>query len=115
MEIFKIAAVGIVSAVLIVYLKSIGSELALPATVCAGIVVLYMTVTYVSAFVSYFRQLGEASGIDRSVFGIVIKILAISYLVQFATSTVEDFGLKSIADKIVFSGKILILTMVISK
>ena len=37
--------------------------------------------------------------------------MAISYLVEFSASTIEDFGIKSIADKVVFAGKIVILTI----
>lgn len=111
MEIYKIIAVGVVSAVLIVYLKATGSELALPATVCAGTIILFMTFSYVTEFVAYFKEIGEAGGVDFSVFKIVIKIIVVSCLVQFAATTVEDFGMKSIAEKMAFAGKILILCM----
>ncbi|MBO6264169.1 MAG: stage III sporulation protein AD [Clostridia bacterium] len=111
MEIFKIVAVGVVSAILIVYLRSINSEMTMLASVCAGILLLTMTVDYVVEFVSFFRELFEKSSIDKSVFKIVIKIIAIAYLIEFTVSLTDDFGVKNISDKITFAGKILILLM----
>ncbi|MBO4262288.1 MAG: hypothetical protein J5903_00700 [Clostridia bacterium] len=111
MEIYKVVAIGIVAAILIVYLKSVNSELAMPATVLAGIVLLIAALSYVAEFVSFFSSLNDTAGLDSSVFRLVIKIIAISYLVEFSASVIDDFGLKSISDKVVFCGKLLILTM----
>ena len=49
------------------------------------------------------------TGVDGSLFSIIFKITAIGYLVEFGAGTIEDFGLKSLADKLVFAGKIIIL------
>ena len=111
MEIYKIIAIGLISAFILVYLKSINNEFFAPTFVCAGIILLSLTVDYVAEFLTVFQGLSLNTNIDSRIFKLVVKILAISYLVEFSASTVEDFGLKSIADKIVFAGKILILTM----
>ena len=111
MEIYKIVAVGVISAIIIVYLKSVNSDFSMPLTVVAGIILLLMTVSYLEDFISLFSSLAEISNLDNSVFKIILKIIAISYLVEFSSTLIEDFGLKSIADKVTFAGKILILTM----
>ena len=111
MEIYKIIAVGIISAIIIIYLKSVNSELTMLATVCSGLLLLVMTVSYVTEFLGLFSTLINTSGIDPSIFSITVKIIAISYLVEFSASLIDDFGLKSISDKVVFAGRILILTM----
>ena len=111
MEIYKIVAVGVVAAILIVYLKSINSELAMPLTVCSGIIILIMSVSYAVEFFGFFSDLFSISGIDSGVFTVIVKIIGISYVIEFATSLIEDFGLKSISDKVAFGGKILILTL----
>lgn len=111
MEIYKIVAVGVISAIIIVYLKSVNSDFSMPLTVVAGIILLLMTVSYLEDFISLFSPLAEISNLDNSVLKIILKIIAISYLVEFSSTLIEDFGLKSIADKVTFAGKILILTM----
>ena len=111
MGIYKIIAVGVISAFIIVYLKYINSELTMPVTVCSGIILLLTTESYVYDFIGELKNLTYLSEIDTGVFSIIIKIIAISYLVEFSASLIDDFGLKSISDKVVFAGRIIILTM----
>ncbi|MBR1867677.1 MAG: hypothetical protein IJ800_03755 [Clostridia bacterium] len=111
MGIYKIVAVGVVSALIIVYLKYINSELTMPVTICSGIILLLTTVSYSTEFIGVLNEITAISGIDTKVFSIIIKIVAISYLVEFSASLIDDFGLKSISDKVVFAGRLVILTM----
>ena len=111
MEIYKIVAIGLICTFIIVYLKGIDSNFALPTTICAGLIILSLTINYLTDFLSIFNDLTLNSYVDLDIFKLVLKILAISYLIEFSASTIEDFGLKSISDKVVFAGKILILTM----
>ena len=113
MDVFKIVAIGIISAVLIVYLKHLNSDLAMPLTVCSGIIILIMTIGYIENFLKLIVDITNNSGLDISALKIVLKIVAISYLVEFSSTLIEDFGLKSIADKVVFAGKIIILILAI--
>ena len=83
----------------------------MPLTVCSGIILLTMTLGYITDFLQVFKSLSSNSYVDGNVLKLAIKIMAISYLVEFSASTIEDFGLKSIADKVVFAGKIVILTI----
>ena len=111
MEIYKIIAVGIVCAIIIVYLKRINSEFCIPVSVCSGVLLLIMTASYVTDFIAIFYDIATLSGIDGSILKLILKIVAISYLIEFSSNLIEDFGLKNISDKVVFAGKILILTM----
>lgn len=111
MELYKIIAVGLICSFVIVYLKSTDSNLAMPLTVCSGIILLSMTLGFVTDFLKALKGLSSNSYVDGNVLKLAIKIMAISYLVEFSASTIEDFGIKSIADKVVFAGKIVILTI----
>ena len=111
MEVFKVVIIGIVCTIIIVYLKNVNSDFVMPVTICSGILILILTLSYVSDFIVLFKTIADNSGLDSSVFKIILKIVAISYLVEFSATLIEDFGLKSLADKVVFAGKILILTM----
>ena len=111
MEIFKVAITGVVCAVIIVYLKSINSDFVMPATICSGIIILILTLSFVGDFLGVFKDIAQGAGLDSSILKIILKVVAISYLIEFSATLIEDFGLKSIADKVVFAGKILILTL----
>lgn len=107
----KIVAIALIFTIIIVYLKSVNAELALLATVGAGIILLYFTIDYLVNVFDFINNLIQLSGIDNELYLIIFKITAIGYLVEFAANTIQDFGLKSLSDKLVFVGKILILSM----
>lgn len=110
MELMKIAAVGVVCSLVVVYLKNSDSQLAGLATVASGVLLLILTVGYAADFLSLLTSLGDYAQTGGQVVKIVIKILGISYLVEFTADVIDDMGLKSVSDKVVLAGKILIIT-----
>ena len=107
----KIVAIALICAVIIIYLKSINSELSLLATVGAGIIILFLSLEYVINTLDFFNSIVELTGIDKSLYAIIFKITAIGYIIEFSADTVLDFGLKSLADKLIFAGKLIILVV----
>ncbi len=105
----KILAFALICAIVIVYLKSINSELSLLASICAGSILLFFLLDYLGEILNFFNQLINISGIDKELYVIIFKITSIGYIVEFGSSTLQDFGLKSMADKLVFAGKIIVL------
>ncbi len=113
MEIYKIAAVGIISVILVVYLKSINQELAVVAGIASGLLILILSFSYVMEFVTFFKELAESGGIDNTAIKLTLKIIAISYLIEFSSGVANDFGLNSLGDKIGFAGKMIMITLAI--
>lgn len=113
MEIYKIAAIGIISVILIVYLKSVNAELAVIVGVASGILFLLLSVSYIKEFIVFFEEVAKTGGIDNSVFKLVLKIIAISYLIEFSSSVATDFGQTSLANKIQFAGKLIMVSLAI--
>ncbi len=108
---YKIILIALVCAVLIIYLKNINSELAILAEIMSGIILIFYSLSYLKTTFSFFNELISLSGLDDKIFGIILKIIAIGYLIEFGASTIEDFGLKSLATKLIFVGKIIIICM----
>ena len=109
MEIFKIAAIGIVCALLVVVIKEHRPEIAMLISVICGIIILFYVVNYITEAVSAFQLLMDKSNIDQNLLGAILKIVGIGYITEFSASICEDSGNKGIADKIQFGGKVLIL------
>ena len=107
----KLVIIVLIFAVIITFLKNINSELALIATIVAGIILISFVLDYISDTFNVFNQLVELSAIDKNLFVIILKITGIGYLVEFAADTVSDFGLKNLADKLVFVGKIMVFSI----
>lgn len=106
----KIITIAIVCAIIILYLRNINNEIALLASIGAGIIILFFAFDYLTETFTFINKIIDLSGIDKEYYKIIFKITAIGYIVEFASSTVNDFGLKSLSDKITLVGKIVIIT-----
>ncbi len=109
----KIVAISLVCACIILYLRSINSELTLLASIGAGIVILTFIIEYVSDTFVFINKVAELSGIDKSLYSIIFKITSIGYLVEFGSSTLNDFGLNNLACKLEIVGKLAIFSIAI--
>ncbi len=107
----QIVFIAIIGAIIIVYLRSMNPELALLATISVGIILLSLTIKQLGQAFDLVNQLINYTGIDKKYYIIILKITAIGYLVEFGASIVQDFGLNSLANKLVFAGKIMILSI----
>lgn len=111
MEICKIVAIGIISVILIAYLKTVNNEIAVIAGVASGLLIIILSLTYVKDFVMFFSELSDKGGLDGSVFKLSLKIIAISYLVDFSSGVASDFGQAALGEKIQFAGKVIMITL----
>ena len=111
MDILKICAIGLTAAVLAVTIKQHKPEIALLISVSAAIIILIMVADYLTQAVTVFTQLSEKTGVDSNLLSSILKIIGIGYITEFSAGICEDSGNKSIGDKILFGGKIIILVV----
>ena len=111
MDIVKICFVAVIFAVLIIYLREINKEISSLALVAAVGTLLMLVVDALAGVFSLYERLGELGGISSDIIKLVIKITLICYIVEFSVGLIEDFGLKSLADKLSLVGKVIILIM----
>lgn len=113
MEIVKICVVAVIFAVIIIFLRGFNAEISMVALVAASGILLIFAVNALSEAFSIFEKLQALSGVPESVISLVIKITLICYIIQFSVGAIEDFGLKSLADKLGLVGKIVVLIMAV--
>ncbi len=113
MQVFQLVGIAFVTAVAAILLKSVKPELAFVVTVAGSIILLLFTFELFRDSVAIFGKIADATGIDSSLVKILLKMLGIGYLVEFAAGILNDFGQNSVADKLVFCGKILLLVLAI--
>ena len=111
MEIYKVIVIALATAFLCIYLKSFNSEYYFITLICGGIIILTLAISYLSKAFDFLNALTQKTGIDESLFSLIIKVTLISYLVEFTSGLIEDFGMKSLSDKVVFCGKIILICM----
>lgn len=111
MELIRIIGVALVTALAALFLKSSKPEFAFAVTIAGAVIILLFIVDMLAASFQIFAEIAENTGIDSSLVRIIIKIVAIGYLVEFSAGVIEDFGSKSIADKLVLAGKVIIFAV----
>ena len=111
MDIIKVIAIGLITVVTTIILKQIKPEMALFVSIAGGLFILFTIVDNVTNVFDSFRLLVNKTGINTSIFKSVLKVVGIGYLTEFGANVCLDAGSNSIADKIMFSGKIAILIL----
>jgi len=111
MDIFSIAAIGIIGAVLAITIKQTRPELAVMVSLVTCIVLLLYTSNSLGEIINQFNQIVGKSGIDTNYFNIALKACAIAYITEFASALCKDAGENAIAVKTEFAGKISILLL----
>ena len=107
----KIVLVAIICAFIVVYLKYSKSEYSDIAMLASCVLIAYLSLEYISTTYEIINKIIKLSNLDYEYYKIIFKILAISYVFEFASSTIEDMGLKSISTKLILIGKIVILAV----
>jgi len=111
MEIFQLVGIAFVTAVAALLLKATKPELAFAVTIAGGIILLLFVFDLVRDSLGIFQKIADSTGIDSALIKILLKMIGIGYLVEFSAGILSDFGQNSIADKLLFCGKIVILVL----
>lgn len=111
MDILKIVAIGIITVVCTVILKQIKPELAIFSVIAGAIIILFLVIQSVGGVFDEYKAILDRTGLNKGVFSIVLKIIGVGYLVEFAGDICKDAGVESISQKILLAGKVLIVIM----
>ena len=113
MQIFQLVGIAFVTAVAALLLKVTKPELSLAVTIAGSIILMLFSFNLFAGSISIFNKIAQTTGIDSALVKILLKMVGIGYLVEFSAGILNDFGQNSLADKLVFCGKILVLILAI--
>ena len=108
-EMLKILAVALIGVFSIVVLKQTKPEIAVLIGIATSIIIILMTISKLQSVTAYFKSIFRVTGVDNTILSPLLKIIAIGYIAEFGANICTDSGSSSIADKILFSAKIVIL------
>ena len=109
MDIIKVVAVGLITLIATIIVKQVKPEIAMLITLAGSIVIIIFTIQMLQNVFGNFMNIFNKTGVSNSMFVPVLKIIGIGYLCEFGANLCVDGGCNSIADKILFCGKIAIL------
>ncbi len=112
MDIIKIVSFALITLLIVIMVKKERPDIALLISLIAGIIVFMFLVSKLTIIVNFLQTLSNKANIDIVYLDTVFKILGIAYLSSFC-EICRDAGESSIASKVEFAGKILILTLAI--
>ena len=111
MEIFQLVGIAFITAVTALLLKETKPELSFAVTVTGSIILLLFAFELFRGSISIFNRIAETTGIKSSMVKIILKMVGIGYLVEFSAGILNDFGQNSVADKLAFCGKAVVLIL----
>lgn len=113
MEIIKVVSFALAALFIFMILGERKKELAVLVAIIAGAIIFLALIDKLSEIINFINTIADKANIDMVYIGIVLKILAIAYLSTFCSEICKDAGATSIASKVEFAGKILILALAI--
>lgn len=111
MDVFRLVSIGIIGAIACLLLKKTDGQYAALAAVATGIVILIICINSLSSVLVSLREIVDRTGIDNDLFAILLKIVGVGYLTEYACGLCEDLDCGGISKKIALGGKIAIFLM----
>ena len=110
-DLLKIVAVALVTVFAHMIVKQTKPEIAIFITLVGSILIITMTVNSLKSVITSFFSIFKTTGVDTALLTPLFKIIAIGYIAEFGANICLDSGASSVADKILFSAKIIILML----
>ncbi len=111
MSFFKIICGVLIGVLLAIKLKHLGSPLWVYLSLALSVFVLFYIINRLSFVMDFLNEILEDIGLESGYFEILIKIVGISYLCEFASNLCKESGFLSVASQIEIGGKLTMLVM----
>ena len=111
MDIIKIIGVAFVTVIAAVLIKSTKPELSFAVTITGAMVILLYIVNSLQGTIAVFHAMTQAIGVDNQLLKVLLKIIGVGYITEFASGILNDLGGSTISDKVVLGGKIAIVIL----
>ena len=111
MEVIQIIGIAIISTTLCLVIKKDRPEIAMFIGILTGIIILSSVIFKLGFIIESINDLANKANIPSVYIRLIIKLIGIAYLMEFAIQLCKDCGEGNIASKLEFGGKIIVMTM----
>ena len=111
MTLFKIVGFGIIAVSLIIILKNQRPEIALMCIVASSVIILLFVFDELKNIIDLINSLMANSSIGSTYIKIILKVIGITYIIEFGKDICKDAGESAIANKIELAGKVIIVSL----
>ncbi|MEG0770796.1 MAG: SpoIIIAC/SpoIIIAD family protein [Clostridia bacterium] len=110
-ETVSIFIITIFIAILIIFIKQQREDIGISMTVITGVLIMLFLIKYIQPILSFIMNLSGTTSFDNEYIMLLLKILGISFVVQFACDICKDCGETSLSTHLESAGKVVILAM----
>lgn len=107
----QLVGVAIISTTLCLIIKKDRPEIAMFIAVLTGITIFLSVMLKLNFIIESIESLAQRANIPSMYITVIIKLIGIAYIMEFAIQLCKDCGEGNIASKLEFGGKIIIMTM----
>ncbi len=111
MEVMQLIGIAIISTVLCLIIKKDRPEMAMFIAILTGIVIILSVIFKLNFIIESIQNLAQRANIPTMYISLIIKLIGIAYLMEFAIQLCKDCGEGNIASKLEFGGKIIVMSM----
>ena len=111
MEVMQLIGIAIISTTLCLVIKKERPEIAMFIAILTGIAILFSVIFKLNFIVESIQDLAQKANIPTMYISLIIKLIGIAYLMEFAIQLCKDCGEGNIASKLEFGGKIIVMSM----
>ncbi len=109
MAVFNIAIFALLAASVVVLIRAYRPEMAMQVGIVSGVMLLVYIVLQTSGILESIMAISGRYGINTAYIGLLIKIIGIAYIAQFAGEICKDAGESALASKVELGGRVMIL------
>ena len=113
MDMIQVVGIGMTAVLLTLVVRRSHPELAVQITIVVAGIVFFLVLDKLRMIIELFTEMAKRAGIGEMYLIILLKIIGISYLVEFGAQVCRDAGEGAIASKVELAGKVMILVMAV--
>lgn len=109
MDIIQVAAVGLIAVLLALQFRSKNQEYGVYISLVTAIIIFFFAISKLEIILETINKIYNQTSINRIYFEILLKIVGIAYISEFASQLCKDAGYGAIATQVEIVGKLTIL------
>ena len=107
--IYKIMVIALVGVIMAMFLRTQKAEYSIFLSICIAILILFCVLGLFSSAKEQLSSLSVYLSMDNQYYGLLFKMIGITYLCEFCSGICKDAGYQAIGSQIEIFGKISIL------
>lgn len=111
MDLYVLIGIGLIAAFLAMLLRQYRAELGIAVELACGLLLLLYAVVNLLPVLQELRGITDKGSLPAALLAVVLKVLGVCYLTQFAADLCSDAGETALAGKLTFAGKVMVLVL----